>query len=73
MNARLKTLEKELPPQYPFLHTIRDGKSRRISRSTFEAMRRTRARLLRAGISRALSKGDRAFSGPAAADWNWRT
>ena len=26
MNARLEQLEKELPPQYPFLHTIRDGK-----------------------------------------------
>ena len=26
LNARLSRLEKELPPQYPFLHTIREGK-----------------------------------------------
>ena len=73
LRKELADLKKALPPQYPFLQTIKDSKPIRATFAWRFAATPTIAAMWRRGTChRFCARARRSLSPRAAAGWNWR-
>ena len=73
MKARLALLEKQMPLQYPFLHTIREGKKPADIKVYLRGDEKNQGEIAPRGYLTALSHGERVLFQSAAAGWSLQT